>query len=211
LRRNPGKEEQVTIPLDTSVRAHITIGHAAGRLSLQGKTEAGVLVKGTFVGGLDYRTRKDGDLLNVDMRVPESIFPWGWGPGSTLDWNFNVSDAIPLTLDFNTGASESQIDLSGLRVTDVSVQTGASSTTLTLPAASGMTHLKVGSGAASVNVKVPDGVAARIRVQSGLAGITIDQARFPRQGDLYLSPDYGSAQNRVDIDVQTGVGSINIR
>ncbi len=211
LRRRPNQGEQVTIPLDSAVRARITIRHGAGRLSLVGKTEAGVLLKGTFEGGLDYHTRQDGDVLNVDMRVPENNFPWEWGPGDTLDWNFNLSDALPLILDINTGASESQVDLSELRVTDLSLQTGASSTLITLPSAAGMTDVRVESGAASVSLKVPYGVGARIRVHSGLASINIDQTRFPRNGDLYLSPDYESAQNKVDIDIQTGVGAIDIR
>jgi hypothetical protein len=211
LRRSPGQAEQVSIPLETAGRARIQIQHAAGRLSLAGKTGPGVLLDGTFGGGLNHSSRMDGDTLVVDMRVPEGYFPWGWGPRDTLDWNFRLSEAIPLTLDFNTGASESQIDLSGLRVPELSLQTGASSTDITLPAAAGMTHMKVGSGAASVNIKVPHGVAARIRAQGGLASIVIDQTRFPRQGELYLSPDYDSAPNKVDIDVQTGVGAVDIR
>jgi hypothetical protein len=211
LRRSPGQAELVSIPQDSAGRARIQIHHGAGRLTLVGKTEPGVLLNGTFGGGLDYHTRLDGDLLNVDMRVSERNFPWGWGPGDTLDWNFNLSDAIPLILDFNTGASKSVIDLSGLRVPEMNLQTGASSTDITLPSTAGMTHMKVGSGAASVNIKVPQGVAARIHAQGGVASIVIDQTRFPRMGELYLSPDYDSAQNKVDIDIQTGVGGIDIR
>lgn len=211
LRRRPSKEEQVTIPLDSAGRARIRISHGAGRLSLAGKTEAGVLVKGTFEGGLDYHTRQEGDLLMVDMRVPENFFPWGWGPGGTLDWNFSLTDGIPLSLDFKTGASESQVDLSALRVTDLNLKTGASSTAITLPSTAGMTRVRVELGAASVNLKVPYGVAARIHVQSGLASVTVDQTRFPRQGDLYVSPDYETAQNKVDVDIDTGVSAVDIR
>jgi hypothetical protein len=209
--RRPIKEEQVSIPLEAAERARIRFYHGAGRLFTSGKADPGLLMNGTFGGGLDYRTRRDGDLINVDLRVPESFFPWGWGPGEQLNWDFSLSDAIPLSLDFKTGASESQVDLSALRVTDLSLQTGASSTVITLPAAAGLTHARVESGAASVSLRVPSGVAARIRVNSGLAGINIDQTRFPRQADLYISNDYETSQNKVDIEIQTGVGAIDIR
>lgn len=211
FRRRPAADELVSIPLDSSGRARLRISHGAGRLNLSGRADPGLLVHGTFGGGLEHHTRRDGELLTVDMHVPQNFFPWGWGPGDTLNWDFSLTDAIPLSLEFNTGASESQIDLSALRVTDLSLQTGASSTVIIMPAAAGMTRARVGSGAASVSLRIPSGVAARVRVRSGLAGITIDQARFPRQGDLYISPDYETAQNKVDIDMETGVGSIDIR
>ncbi len=211
LRQRPGRDEQVSIPFDSASRARIRVSHGAGRLSLSGTPNSRDLVNGTFSCGLDYHTRQDGDLLDVEMRVPEGIFPLAWGPGGVLDWTFSLTGVIPLSLDFNTGASESQIDLSSLRVSDFSLKTGASSTQITLPSEAGMTRVRIGSGAARVSIKVPYGVAARVRINGQLAGIEVDQTRFPRQGDLYVSGDYDAAQNKVDIDVDTGVGSIDIR
>jgi hypothetical protein len=209
--RRPGQEEQVIIPLNAAGRARIRIYHGAGRLSLTGKTEPGFLVKGSFAGGLDYHTRRDGDLINVDMRVHDRFFSWGWGAGNRFDWVFSLTDGIPLLLDLNTGASESQLDLSELHVADLSLNTGASSTLITLPSAAGMTRVRIESGAASVSMIVPDGVAARIRAHGELANIKIDQTRFPRQGDYYQSADYETAPNKVDLDVEVGVGVIDIR
>jgi hypothetical protein len=62
-----------------------------------------------------------------------------------------------------------------------------------------------------VTVRVPSGVAARIRIRGGLAGIKVDQNRFPRMGDTYQSADYDTAPNKVDVDIETGVGSVEIR
>jgi hypothetical protein len=41
--------------------------------------------------------------------------------------------------------------------------------------------------------------------------VQVDETRFPPVAGGYESPDYGSAANRVDIDVQGGVGSLKIR
>ena len=66
-------------------------------------------------------------------------------------------------------------------------------------------------GAASVHVEIPDGVAAQIRVRGGLSTFNIDQTRFPLVSDgLYRSADYATAQNRVDLDIETGLTSIEI-
>jgi hypothetical protein len=69
----------------------------------------------------------------------------------------------------------------------------------------------VESGVAAVNVRIPEGVAARISVESGLAGISVDPARFPRAGNFYQSADFETAVHRADIMVRTGVGSVDIR
>jgi len=208
--------EEATIPLEGAGWARVRIRHGAGCLHVDAGAGAGELAAGTFGGGLDRRVRRDGDMLDVEMRVPSRSFPRFvtprmWGPGHTLDWSFGLNGEIPLSLDLETGASETRLDLADLRVTDLRLQTGASATDLTLPANARHTRVNIGSGAASVTIRVPSGVAARIRAKSGLAAITVDQSRFPRMGDTYLSPDYDTAPNRVDVNIETGVGSVDVR
>jgi hypothetical protein len=207
---------EVTIPLEGAGQARVRIRHGAGRLHVNAGAGLDELATGTFGGGLDYRVRRDRDMLDVEMRVPAEGFPhfappWMWGPGGALDWSFGLNDEIPLSLDLETGASDTRLDLTDLRVTDLRLQTGASATDLTLPANAGHTRAEIRAGAASVNVRVPSGLAARIRVRGGLAAITVDQNRFPRTGDVYQSVDYDTAPNKVDVDIETGVGSIDVR
>jgi len=44
----------------------------------------------------------------------------------------------------------------------------------------------------------------------GLGLTSVDEQRFPRSLDGWASPDYESAANRVDIDLQGGLGSITV-
>ena len=208
--------EEATIPLEGATKARIQINHGAGRLRVSGGAGAGELATGTFGGGLDYRTSQEGDTLAVKMSIRAHshvfVFPWTWwGPGRMLDWSISLNESIPLSLDLQTGANEARVDLSSLQVTDLQLQTGASSTQVTLPANAGHTKAVIRSGAASVSIRVPSGVAARIKAQGGLADIRVDRSRFPRVGGVYESKDYASAQNRVDIDIETGVGSVDVR
>jgi hypothetical protein len=172
----------------------------------------GDLVEGDFGGGLNLQTRRHGDLLEVDMHVPTRVwsFPGFWGSGG-LDWSLGLNPETPISLEMETGAGESRIDLADLQISEITLKTGASSTTLDLPANAGFTLAEISSGAASVQVNVPSGVAARIRYSAGLASVTIDRARFPRSGSTYQSPDYDEAANKVDIHIETGVGAVDVR
>ena len=212
LPRRASAGEKASIPLEGATRARIRVSHGAGRLSVKSGAGGDRLADGTFGGGLDYRAKRDGDALDVRMRVPSDTFPgpWMWGTGK-LDWDFALNDQIPLSLEFETGASDNYLDLTNLRVESLRVKTGASSTQVLLPANAGQTRADFEAGAASVVFRVPSGVAARVRVRGGLSGTRVDTNRFPRSGDGYQSADYETATNKVDISAEIGVGSIEVR
>jgi hypothetical protein len=204
-----------SIDLDGASKASVVIKHGAGRLSISGSAESGKLVSGSFANGLDSRVKKDGDNLNVVMQplsppFPDVIFPWNWMTGRGFEWDFAFAKDIPLALIFEIGAVDAHLDLSENMVKDLALKTGASSTNLKLPSSAGMTRLKIESGAASVKVQIPEGVAARVESQSGLASISVDQNRFPKQNGYYQSADYETAENKVEIRIETGLGSVEI-
>jgi hypothetical protein len=146
--------------------------------------------------------------LEVKLRTSQQ--PWAWWPGESLDWDIRLNRDIPLNLKIDSGASASILDLSDLKVTDLDIDTGASSTELTLPANAGNTHVDIDTGASSLKVNIPSGVAASIRIKSGIASVNVN-SRFPRlDGGLYQSTDYSTAANRVDMTIDAGVGSIEV-
>jgi hypothetical protein len=208
-RNRPVEGERVSIPLEGAGSAHISIDHGAGKIHVCAGAPAGTLLTGTFANGLDVRSRREGDRLMVKMRNPPGF--WTWSPGTSLDWEMQLNTDIPLRLDIDSGASASILDLSDLQVTELDLDTGASSVELTLPARAGLTRADIDAGVAAVKVTIPDGVAARIRTQGGLSAINVNQSRFPSQGGgIYQSPDYATAANRVELEIESGVGAVDI-
>ena len=203
---------EASVPLGDAKHARIHIRHGAGRLEVRGGAAPGQLVGGAFAGGLDVRTQRQGDLLEVEMQAPSRPWPaapWDWG--GTLDWSCHLTNQVPLELDLETGANEAQLDLSALPVSRLRIKTGASSTRVVLPAAAGYTHVRLEAGAAAIKVHVPEGVAARIHVGGALAGVDVDTARFPLVGGVYQSADYDTAIHKVEIEAETAVGSLSVR
>lgn len=205
--------ESYSLPLGDAREARIKLEHGAGRLTLHPGAESGNLLSGSFAGGIIPTISREGLILSVslksDLDVITVLPPIPGGEG--LEWNVSLTNAIPLSIELHSGASESILDLTDLMVKYLSVETGASSTRVMLPKKAGISKVKVESGAASVDLVVPEGVAAKIRVESAIASNNIDTSRFPRKGKGYQSADYDTAVNKVDIDVETGVGSISIK
>jgi hypothetical protein len=208
--RRSGEMEDVAIPLEGVESVRVVIRHGAGRLSIEGGAESGELVSGTASGGIEFRKRMINGKLRVDVQAPGriySVLPFT----KPLIWSLKISEQIPLELDVRGGASETNLDLSNLNVTNLNLRTGASETIVTMPARVKHTRAEAHCGVASVQINIPEGVAARIRSSGGLSNVSIDRERFPRSGGAYQSPDYDTAEYQLELYLSMGVGSLVVR
>ncbi len=199
-----GVTEALTIPLAGQPSGAVRIRFGAGILNVHAAAP-GNLVDGSFRGGVVQRTEGGG---RVELAQDTTYgLPW---LDRASEWEVGLTAEVPLDLRLEAGASRTTLDLRDLRVRDLELQTGASETRVLLPRAAGVTAVKAEAGAASLTFEVPAGVAARIRTRMALGSSRIDESRFPRIGDVYQSIDYGTAANRVDLDLQGGVGSVRV-
>ena len=115
--RRQAQAVDVSVPLEGSASARLTLKHGAGRLWLRAGSASDVLISGSFSGGVDKDVRFMGDMLAVTLRVPEQdwanwIWPGTWGR-APLDWNVNVNPSVLLQLALEVGASENFLAATG--------------------------------------------------------------------------------------------------
>ncbi len=208
--RRQAEGQTVSVPLESARTARIKFDHGAGRLNVRSGASPTELLTGVFGTEMDVRSNLQGDQLDVRLRnAPEF---WMWYPGQNLDWDISLNRDVPVSLNIDSGASSTTLDLTDLKITDLDIDTGASTTEVNLPANAGNTRVDIDTGASTVRIRVPPGVAASIRIKSGVSSNNVDTNRFPRiDGGLYRSADYATAANRADITIDSGVGSIDIR
>jgi hypothetical protein len=208
--RGRADTEQISVDLQGASQASLKLSHGAGRLALRAGAPPGQLLTGSFAGGVRKRAHTVGDRLEAHLEANPTMFPPFFAGWQGLEWDIKLNRDIPMALRLDTGASQSELDLSELRVSDLRLNTGASKTDLTLPANAGLTSVRVELGAASLDINVPQGVAARIRSEHGVAAIEINTSRFPYSNGIYESADYSSAQNKADIQIQAGAGRVAV-
>lgn len=208
--RSRQEEQKLSIPLENASWARIKFDHGAGRLSIHGGAAETEALSGIFGAEMDYRSRVDGDKIEIRLRNATRF--WGWYPGQSLDWDISLNPKVLYNLKVDSGASASILDLTDLKVTNLEIDTGASSTEVTLPAHAGTTRVDIDSGAASVKVSVPSGVGANIRIKSGISSVHVDTNRFHQiDKDIFQSDEYNTSANRADIMIDSGVGSIEVK
>ena len=196
FRGRPIESDFIDIPLDQARRARVRIDHGGGELRV-GSLAAGsqALITGKAVR-VEQRVKRSGDKADVSLRQTAR----SWTRSLRKEFSVQLSRAVEFELELNTGATDSRIDLSDLLVTSLHLKTGASSTKVWAPR-HGHTTATVDAGAASVVFAIPDGVAARISLDTGLADVSVDTERFPRQGGVYQSLDYESVIDRLELRI----------
>ena len=212
----PAQIERVTEELGDARRASVNLQHSAGRLTIGALPDGSAqLIDANLAHGentaIVRRLDRRGDQAVLDLRAQTARDVPPIGEAERQDWTINLSPEVPQDLQIQSGAGEVELDLAELTVTRMDLETGAGEVEVTLPRAAGRTEAQIQTGAGDVDVTIPDGVAARIEIRGGLTDTTVDESRFPRVGTYYQSPDYDTAQNQIDLDIETGIGEITVR
>lgn len=123
-------------------------------------------------------------------------------------WDLALTDAVPIALDVDTGVGEAVLDLGNSNLARLELDTGIGAATVNLPGA-GRYEVAVNSGVGAVTIRIPDNMAARVAVSRGVGAISIPSG-FARDGEVYTSPGFETAPERVEMRVNGGVGAITV-
>lgn len=216
MRGAPATGETVAQSLGEAARADVAIGMSAGTLRLHALDGANELIAGSVQHTARERLVRDftmnGDTAVFSLRS-EGAPAWGF-PSTELrsneaTWDLGLNPRVPMNLTADTGAGTAVLDLQRLHITTLEVNIGVGTTTLTVPA-QGRVQAQVNGGVGATTIIIPAGVAAQITTATGLGAVNV-LGEYQRADNVYRSPGYDSAANRVDLRVSGGVGSITIR
>ena len=212
----PQSHQEIRHELEGANRGVIDIGFSIGQLRVDALGEGAGLVEGS----IDLLT---GERLIESFRKQDSTahyrlsssgqigFPSAGirlGEHPEHPWNLSLTRDIPLDLTISAGVGESVLDLSQLELSRLEVKNGIGAMSLKLPR-NGSFAAIVHVGIGEVNVMIPASMEARIRGEAGLGSLDV-QGQFIRRNDTYESAGFASAANRVDIDVNGGIGRVSV-
>lgn len=207
-----GRSGDVGIALGGADRADVEIEMGAGRLELGGGAASGEAVSGTVGLGQGQRLiatgGERGDLALVRVAAEGRWFRLGVNPTLVEPWALGVTDEVPVALRVSAGVGEAALDLSGLELEEARVDVGVGRTVVRLPDA-GRPRVRIDGGIGESVVEIPDGIATRVAIDTGIGAATVDEA-FVRSGDVYTSPGWEDAEDRLDVVIETGIGAVRV-
>ena len=212
--------ERISEPLGETRVLDLWVAFGAGSLTIDSLPRGSSnLVEGSFrsqCSGPEVWFQRNGDVANLNIEREDLDFEMDGG-GLLLfcprgvDWRVSLSPVPEIIVDLGLAAASIDLDLAALRVTSLYVDGGAASLDITMPANAGDVEAVISASAASIDVRIPDGVEARIINQTNLSSLDV-VSRFHRlAGGLYQSPGYHEAENRVQLELLGGASSVRVR
>jgi hypothetical protein len=206
--------ESIDQSREGATHADVTISFGAGALRVGVLPETSSLIAGRVALGqgehLVRDFRKSGDTAVFTLRSEGfALFPFVGRWNTDKLWDLRLSPEVPLRLSINTGVGESTLDMERLKLTELDLHAGVGKVTLTLPGR-GQMQASINGGIGEVIAKIPAGMAARVHATAGLGDSQV-LGNYQRQGGVFVSPGYDTAENRVDLEVKGGIGKITIQ
>src|SRR6266545_2113842 len=124
-------------------------------------------------------------------------------------WDLRLNPVTPMRLTLVSDVGNSAIDLAQLHVTDLDLKTSVGNITLTVPR-QGHVQALIRGGVGNTTISIPAGVAVRLALSIGLGSVNVPES-YRQVGSGYVSPDFDTATNRVDLTVSSRAGDITIK
>jgi len=126
---------------------------------------------------------------------------------NSVDIRLNTRPVWDLNLDI--GAAKADFDLSRYRIRDLELDAGAASVTLKLGSRNPETQVRIGTGASSIKLRIPESADCEIRSETGLSS-TVFTGFDKSSDDVYVSKGSGEVTSKIRIDIEAGVSSIRV-
>lgn len=208
-----GDAEEIVQALDGATQAEVTIAPAVGTLRVEALPESANLVEGVVRLGSGERLGREfaveDEMATFTLRSVGNFVPFVGRWGDEWVWDLGLSPDVALELDVSLGAGQSDIDLTGLTVSNLDVSMGVGQITVVLPD-EGRFEAEIENAVGNTVVVIPEGLEARIRFSTALVVRQLPDG-YQHRDDVYVSPGYESAENRVDLEVDQAIGSVTIR
>lgn len=131
--------------------------------------------------------------------------PWDEPEGEV-----KLSRDIPLTMNVRSAVGNLYLDLGELEVTELTMDLDAGNYTIRMPAA-GVTSARIKADVTNLEIIIPEGTALSLKADTDLSTLEIAEERFPGNGGYYVSSGFASAGNRIEVELESHIGRVQVR
>lgn len=189
------------VPLEGAEQAAVALEMGAGNLSVTDGADGLMAAEFTFnveewEPTLDWVVAGDSIELSVAQPALETL---GTPDGAENEWYVQLNGTVPLALEIRLGAGQSDLDLAGLNLRKLALETGASGTELDL--ADDWTadlDAQIRGGVGELTVVLPADTDVRVNVDQALGDLNL--ARLSEEGDFLVNDAYGQTDATLDLD-----------
>jgi len=204
------RTESKTVQLGGAKSVRVDLKMGAGELKVAGG--ASDLLNADFTYNVprwkpEVQYDASGDIGQLTVQQPPNSN--GHGGKTRYEWDLHFSNEVPMEMTVDQGAGSANLDLAGLELSKLKVNIGAGETTINLSGKwKNDLAASIHGGVGQANLKLPRDVGVRVVAHGGLGAI--NASGFSKDGDAYVNDAYGKSPVTLRIEVEAGVGEINL-
>jgi hypothetical protein len=203
------RRDSKTVALGAAQSARVELNMKAGELKVEGG--AAQLLDADFTYNVpEWKPEVTYDVSGGVGRLEVEQHGSGASGNDTRNsWDVRLNNKAPMELTVNMGAGRATLTLGGLALGRLELNMGAGETTVDLTGdwkkdLSASIH----GGVGRATIRLPRDVGVHVIAQGGLGAI--NASGFQKQGDAYVNDAYGKSPVTLKIEVEGGVGEINL-
>jgi hypothetical protein len=210
------RTEEIVQQLNDADRAAVQLQFAVGTLDLGALVDSanfaeGLIEYGRYSQGVRRRAEVTGGRLNYALTAQAEPFSFWWpGERGGERWSIDLTPRIPIDIEVRAGVGDFYLDLSQLTVGRLDVGSGVGDTTVDFPVAAGRTSAVIQGAIGDMLIRIPDGVGAKVTFSKLLASVDVRDPRLVPSDDGYVTANYDTASNRLDVEIKLVIGNIVI-
>ncbi|WP_407272107.1 toast rack family protein [Radiobacillus sp. PE A8.2] len=203
------KSYEINVEKDEAKKLEVKLDLGVGEMNVAGGSEQWV------TGIIEYNKKKfepevtynlDGDTgkvaidqdrnLDVDISIGDS----------KNGWNLGLTNDVPIALEVNAGASDTNLDLRGLHLSDLAIDAGVGDVKVDLSGDWKQSFdVTFNTGIGETTVVLPKDVGVKVVSSKGIG--TSEFTGLISQGDgIYFNEAYETAEVIITLDADIGIG-----
>lgn len=198
-------------PYDATVRvARLSINGGATNYNLNDTTnQLFNAVTNEAFGKYELSHHQEDSIYVIDFNMKnKNHFSWGNNDSNRVNMKLNPNPVWEIVV--NAGATEVNFDFSKFKVSSIKLNGGAGSFNLKLGQPLTETNINASTGAADVNLSIPQNAACRITTSSAFSSDNFDG--FNKTGDNnYETAGFSAAKNKMYIHLSGGFSGFEVK
>ena len=231
-------------PLGNTQEAMVELDFSVGKGSLQALSgdQDLFVAEIAHLGELSYQVSgEETKSISLSESNYEPQLNWiDQTNGDDLYWRIGLNPNVPIDLELHGGVGETDIDLSGMQPTSLTIDGGVGKVVLVLPAASQHYPVVIDGDVGEINIEIEEGALVDLNITGGVGEVTIDVANdatvrldasvsignirvpsgyqlttggdeFIGKSGVWESPNLDGGEPAISIEFEGGVGSLLLR
>ncbi len=153
----------------------------------------------------------DNEIINKTQTISINQLPISnflLNPNIKNRMELKTSAELPLRVNIDSGASKITMDLRQSILSELDIDSGATSAEIKIGDKSKAVKIVISSGASTFDIEVPLSHAIKVENKSGLSSNNFSAIGLSKSGENWLSSDYDQNENKIDIIFESGASSL---